>query len=389
MLSGTHKRSALAPLEPPSEEGIFPAAIFRKPRPIVGDTRCLCEDIAYACRNDRRTVLVTAANQQIIRLFCSAHVIGEIFEHHAVFSSEAKTPVRSEDFLLRFVTEYMPLLRVVPDDGVPFAWLSPAELKRLATLASTDTDDIPSVNLALAIRGLYLSKDKPALRAVYGAESELAEHAEWLERLRAGGDAAELERFMDSTSRFTYMSGYGVVKGAQRAYDLIGPWSILLGAVGAYGLWQLVGEQSRQSLRSGLGRFVEFCAELMMQQRAHEQHFDAALPSVPTLGELTLHNSTDDVLGRACLYALAREPDGHLSAQELAGKMRRELPCSDARVRAVMREVSSFSQVRPGRWQVGSDYSRALLSMPAQATAGRRAASRGRAQGLAARQVSG
>jgi hypothetical protein len=366
MLIGTHKRNAFAPLEPPSEEGIFPAAIFRKPRPVVGDTRCLCEDIAYACRNDRRTVLVTATNQQIIRLFCSAHVIGEILEHHAVFSSEAKMPVRSEDFLLRFASEYLPLLRVVADDGVPVDWLSPAEQKRLAILAASDTDDIPSVKLALASRGLYLSKDKPALRAVYGAESDLVEHAEWLERLRAGGDAAELERFMDSSGRFTYLSGYGVVKGAQRAYDLMGPWSILAGAVGAYGLWQWLSEQSRQSLRSGLGRFVEFCAELMIQQRAHEQCFDAALPSVPTLGELALHNSANDVLGRACIHALAREPDGHLSAQELAGKVRRQLPCADARVRTIVRDVPCFSQVRPGRWQIGSDYSRRLSTPTGQ-----------------------
>ena len=76
MLRGTRGRSALAPLEWPSEEGVFPAASFlRKPRPVVGDTRCLAEVIAYACRENRRTVLVTAANEQIIRLFCSAHVV--------------------------------------------------------------------------------------------------------------------------------------------------------------------------------------------------------------------------------------------------------------------------------------------------------------------------
>jgi hypothetical protein len=370
MLSGTHGRSALAPLEQPSEEGVFPAASFlRKPRPVVGDTRCLAEDIAYACRENRRTVLLTAANEQIIRLFCSAHVVGEIFKNHAIWSSEAKRPVPSEEFLRRYVTEYLPLMRVVPDDSVPESWLSPSERQRLATLALGNTNDFPSVKLALAIRGLYLSKDKRAMRAVYGAESELIEHAEWLERLRAGGDAAELERFMDSTSRFTYLSGYGICKGAQRVYDTIGPLSILLGAVGVYGAWQWLNDPSRQGLRDGTGRFVEFCAELMMQQRAYEQRFDAALPTVPTLNQLAAHASADDVLGRVCLHALAREPEGHLSAQELAKRVRRELPCADARVRAVAREITLFSEVYRGRWQVGSDYSRALLSMPARATA--------------------
>lgn len=369
MLSGTHGRSALAPLQLPSEEGIFPAAPFlRKPRPIVGDTRCLAEDIAYACRENRRTVLVTAANEQIIRLFCSAHVVREIFKNHAVWSSEAKRPVSSEEFLRRYVTEYLPLMRVVPDDGVPESWLSPSEQRRLATLGLSNTNDFPSVKLALAVRGLYLSKDKRALRAVYGAESELAKHAEWLERLRAGGNAAELERFMDSTSRFTALFGYGIFKGAQRAYDAVGPWSILLGAVGAYGTWQGLNDSSRQSLRDGFGRFVEFCTELMMQQHAYEQQFDAALPAVPGLSQLAAHASGNDVLGRACLHALTRESGGHLSDQELAARVRREFPCADSRVRTIIREGSSFSEVYRGRWQVGSDYSRALLVMPAQVT---------------------
>jgi predicted nucleic acid-binding protein len=222
ILTDTHSRSAVAPLELPSGEGVFPAASFlRKPRPVVGDTRCLAEDIAYACRANRRTVLVTAANEQIIRLFCSAHVVSEIFEHHAVWSSGAKRTVPREEFLQRYVTEYMPLMRVVPDDGVPESWLSLSERQRLATLALSDTDDIPSVKLALAIRGLYLSKDKPALRAVYGKESDLIEHTEWRQRLCAGGDAAELERFMESTSRLTALSGYGLFRGAQRAYDVL------------------------------------------------------------------------------------------------------------------------------------------------------------------------
>lgn len=365
ILRGTHGRSALAPLERPSEGGVFPAASFlRKPRPIVGDTRCLAEDIAYACREDRRTVLVTAANEQIIRLFCSAHVVGEIFKNHTIWSSEAKRPVSSEEFLRRYVTEYLPLMRVVPDDGVPESWLAPSERQRLATLALSDTNDFPSVKLALAVRGLYLSKDKRALRAVYGAASKLAEHAEWLECLRAGGNAAELEQFMDSTSRLTALSGYGIFKGAQRAYDAIGPLSILLGAFGVYGAWRWVDDSSRQSLREGFGRFVEFCVELMMQQRAYELQFDAALPAVPTLSQLAAHVSADAVLGRACLHALARESEGHLSAQELAVRVRRELPCADSRVRAIMREGTSFSEIYRGRWQVGSDYSRALLATP-------------------------
>jgi hypothetical protein len=146
--------------------------------------------------------------------------------------------------------------------------------------------------------------------------------------------------------------------------------SILLGTAGAYGLWRWLSDPSRQGLRDGVGRFAEFCVELMLQQRAYEQLFDAALPEVPTLRQLAAQTHADSVLGRACLHALAREQAGHLSAQELAGSVRREIPCADARVRAIMREVSSFWEVDRGRWQVGSDYSRALLALPAQATVG-------------------
>lgn len=85
-----------------------------------------------------------------------------------------------------------------------------------------------------------------------------------------------------------------------------------------------------------------------MQQRTYEQKLDAALPAMPTLSQLAAHVSADAVLGRACLSALAREPEGHLSAQELAALVRLALPCADSRVRAIMREGSSFSEVYRG-----------------------------------------
>jgi hypothetical protein len=78
----------------------------------------------------------------------------------------------------------------------------------------------------------------------------------------------------------------------------------------------------------------------MMQQRTYEQKVDAALPAAPTLSQLAAHVSADAVLGRACLHALAHEPEGHLSARELVALVRRELPCVDCRVRAIMRAGS-------------------------------------------------
>jgi hypothetical protein len=56
------------------------------------------------------------------------------------------------------------------------------------------TTDFLPVRLALVLGTFYLSNDSRALRAVYGLDADLREHAKWLEVLEAGGDAGELGR---------------------------------------------------------------------------------------------------------------------------------------------------------------------------------------------------
>jgi hypothetical protein len=106
-----------------------------------------------------------------------------------------------------------------------------------------------------------------------------------------------------------------------------------------------------------MGHLIELFAEVATQQQIRQRHFDAALPPVPTWDELTATNTSDAILGRACIYTLARAPRGHLSAQELAAEIRRELPCSDAKVRDILRSTGCFTEVYRGRWQVGTDRS--------------------------------
>jgi len=116
------------------------------------DAHWLGFDINYACARNQRTALVTAANQQLIRLFCAQHVASEIVEHVETWSVSASRSVPVADFLRRWYTEYLPVLRVVPDDAIPDAWLTPDEHARIAILAIKDPDDIPSVKLAQNVR---------------------------------------------------------------------------------------------------------------------------------------------------------------------------------------------------------------------------------------------
>jgi predicted nucleic acid-binding protein len=356
LLASSHRSNATAPIEFASDHYVFPPAFLRQPRALVADTRCLGADVGYACRNDQRTTLITAANCQAVRIFCSQHVVDELLEHRSIWSTAAKGKAYVQDkrFLARFDAEYAALLRVVPDDGIPLSWLSPDENARIAVLTAKDEDDVPSVKLALATRSLYFSKDVDALRATYGADSELVEHAEWLERLKAGGDAAECMFLLNGTGVIGYLAGVGVVAGARRTYGALGVAAVPIGAAAVYGAWRWLRHPSRASFRAGLAQFAGFVGEVAEHHQAGQRQFDAALPDAPSWDELRSTNAHDDVVGRACLYYLAREPGGHLSAQELAARIRPNVPCSDGKVRAALRATPCFNEVYRGRWQVGS-----------------------------------
>ena len=205
----------------------------------------------------------------------------------------------------------------------------------------------------LALRALYVSKDKPALKAAYG-DASLVAHEDWLSHLKAGGNAAELMRMLNFAGVLGELSGAGMYNGARRLHDALGPVSFAVLALAAFVGWQWVRDPKRQGFRDGLMKFGEFGLAIGAMQHDGERHFDRALPGTPTWNELASTNERDSVLGRACLYTLAREPQGEMSAQELAGRVAMRLDCTDARVRALLRVTSCFDQVRPGRWQVGA-----------------------------------
>lgn len=353
MLTAMHGRASAVALEAPSADGVFPPAGIVQPRPLVGDTRFLGGDVGYACRKGQRTTLITATNAQVFRLFCAQHVVDEVVEHHGLWSDHERTTVTSAQFMERWRQEHERMIRVIPDNGIPWEWFSPAERDRLGQLKIDDVDDIPSVKLALATRGLYLSKDKDALRAAYGAAADLIDHEEWLIRIRTGSDAAELMRMLHGSGTLTLAAGHGAFRGAQWIYDRLGDVSILLGAGAALLIWEWLRQPPRASLRAGATKMIELVATVGLEQREREAQYMRALPVVPAWTDLLETNDPDAVLGRACLYYLAREPYGHTSATELAAKIRQQFPCSDGRVRLLLRATPCFTEVGRGRWQVG------------------------------------
>lgn len=353
MLSAMHGQASATPLKGPSGDGVFPAAAIVEPRPLVGDTRFLGGDVGYACRKGQRTTLVATTNSQVFRLFCAQHVVDEVVEHHGLWSGHERTTVTPAQFLERWHDEYRCVIRVVPDDGIPLEWFSPVEQERLAQLETDDPDDIPSVKLALATRGLYLSKDHDALRAAYGATADLIDHEEWLAHIRAGSDSAELMRMLRGGGTLTFAAGHGALSGARWIYDRVGDMSILLGAGAALLIWQWLRQPSRASLREGVTKMFELVMTIGLEQREREEHYARALPPVPTWACLLETNDLDAVLGRACVYYLARDWYGHMSASELAAKIRPQIPCSDGRVRGLLRATPCFTEVDCGRWQCG------------------------------------
>lgn len=354
VLVTTHRRSADDPLRLPSEDGLFPAAILTEPLCVVPDAHWLGFDVNYACVHNRRTTLVSAANRQLIRLFCAKHVVDEVVEHVTIWSADARRSVNVEDFLRRWHCEYVPMLRIVPDDAIPMRWLSPEEQERISELAVVDEDDIPSVKLALATHALYLSKDGPALAAIYGADAEVGEREKWLEHLQAGSDAGELARFIHGAGAFSYMTSYGAIKLGKKAYDAVGPAAVLVGAGLMYWLWDWLKHPARRTLRAALGDIATSVAEMELQRDDRQRQFDGVLPQIPTWAALAASNASHDIVGRAALYALARTPHGHASARELTGTLRGRVHCDETSIRTVLRSTPCFVEMNRGRWQVGS-----------------------------------
>jgi len=352
-LQHSYAQNAEAAIRRPDGCGAFPSASLHsilggESLLVVPDTNVLLRDIAYSCLKGR-TVLITAANSGAVRLFCAEHVIVEVLEHSKEWAFSEGIP--HETYVSRWNQEYLPLMRTIPAHGISNEILSPAELSRVNALGASK--DIPSVVLSLALGAFYLTEDRGAWRAVYGANANHRERFRWLDTLKAGGKADELgELFLGSL----VLPAVTVQAVAALCGDVIkaAPW-ILAPIAGLLG-W-LAFRTSREtygSIGSGLLQALTLVADVYKPYHEALDQFRRMAPSIPTWNELAQTNGRRSVLARAVMYELARSSNSDMSATELA----RELPDLHVGQRAhlvrdTFRASACFSQPYLGRWQLG------------------------------------
>ena len=359
LLNGIYTSAVSTAIRLPDERGAFPPAQwplhwFAVP-PLVADANVLRNDILYACRHDQRTSLVTATNAGVLRLFCASHVPEEVEEHAAEWAADGGVDLC--DFIRRWRTDYVPLLRCV---SVPYELLTDLEVGWMDALDRVDPDDVPSAALARLLGAFYLSEDRTALCAVYGPGVDTRRNRAWLLAIRSGSDSAQLTGVMSIAFIFPAILGQGIYEAGKKLYS-IHPLALLavlgVGGAGAYAFWKAQPERV-QRIRSGALSFLDFLADVLAQLVNYmsecEATFAVMFPTVPRWEELTATHDGEGVLARHCLHALAREPVGHLSAAEMHEKLPFSITGQEGAVREVFREYDCFEQVGRGRWQVGS-----------------------------------
>jgi predicted nucleic acid-binding protein len=370
MVADRHQISAVEPIRFPGAEGAFPGDVLLRPPPVVVDANVLRNDILRACRTGRRTVLITAANAGLLRLFCAEHVYREVIEHSGDWTAEG--PITRDVFLRRWLFEYLPLIRVVLVGEGHLAWLAPAELARIRRLAEPgqDPDDVPSATLALLLEAFFLSEDRKPLRAVYGDAYLAGRHREWVNILKAGGDAGELEKTLILAINLTGLAAHGIAGGAGRIAAATSPWVLVAAGLGT-GWWYLSRPAStRQRVASAAGSALTCALGAAVAYQEVQDEFTSASPETPSWASLAASLRPAAVLGRACLHTLARSPGGNCSAVELAA----ELPWlgvaqGEAKVRQVLRDTGPFTEVWRGRWQAGQAAPALLRYLSTAATA--------------------
>jgi predicted nucleic acid-binding protein len=353
VVADMHKYSAVTPIRLPGPQGAFPADILLRPPPVVLDANVLRNDIRHACRKGQRTVLVSAANAGFIRLFCAEHVYREVIEHSGDWT--ATGPVTRDAFLSRWLLEYLPLIRIVPIGDEQTGWLGQAELERVRHLARSDQDpdDVPSAVLSLLLGAFFLSEDGKPLRAVYG-DADLVGHRDWVNVLKAGGDAGQLGKTITLAANLTALAAHGLASGARRIAAATSPWVLVAAAFVAAGWYLNRPASTRQQVNSAAKSVVTGVLGAALAYQEVQDRFTSAAPSTPDWASLAAELPPAAVLGRACLHTLARSPGCDRSAAELT----RELPYlgiaqGEAKVRQLLRGAGPFTEVWRGRWQAG------------------------------------
>lgn len=355
LLVEAHKQSAAEPIEGPDSGGVFPSPPIDRlpgfdhgPLAVVPDTNLLRGDIGRVAQKGGRTVLVNAANAGAIRLFCPAHVVAEVHEHAETFSEQMRISVA--DYYRVWNRDYLPLMRVI--DGVPEGMLTAEEEQRVAELMVRDPDDVPAVQLVLALGGFFLSNDRPALRAVYGPDLDFSRHQTWVDALKAGGDAHELGKVLRLGALLVQLVGTESAAVGRKMTE--SPLATLVAAGAGLALFVRLSPAKRKELRPRLGRAGR--AVLTVFERYQNAINEMQALSAPNPGQvLALSVSQRGQLARACLVASAHAPASTYAAAELSRLLPFTLavPHGETKVRELLRSERCFVEVSRGRFQLG------------------------------------
>lgn len=362
LLCTWHQEAAGKPIAHADAAGEFPQAAVARPPSIVLDANVLHDDILYACRRGGRTTLITAANQQAVRLYCAEHVVEEVEEHALEWCREKGEGVST--FLATWSTTYLPLIRVVTNP--PEDLLLPDEADRVAKLKSPiggDPDDVPSAVLATLLGAVYLTRDSRPAKAAYGMGRDPDELKQWLDILRAGGDAGqlgvafEMSLLVVGTPIMGIASAYGALT---KSLPVLARILIAVGLLGlaAWGVSKL--DDDTRDVLVELGSAIASFAGAMMGERAGALRLiENAAVVVPPPDAEVANLSRRRLVARRLIRELARSRAGCLTVASLAAEIRADgLLVSENTVRSVLRTYACFDEVYREWWQVGHDVSR-------------------------------
>ena len=352
-LRAGHLAYARDPIVGVGDDGAFPApALLGHPGPpLVVDANWLRNDLLYACLHQQQTVMLTAANHGLVRLYCAPHVLDEVDEHHAEWAG-TKSLTAAEVFEA-WRRDYLPLLRrVTPPTGL----LTAPEQARIDLLERRDADDVPSATLALLLQAAFISTDRHATRAVYGPEAAVRRQNELLQLMSAVGDTVQLRELGTVTTLLPTASGLALLRGAASAAKAAPTATLLAAAVLSVGLTKFVPEERWRGLRWAVGRGIELGAAAVTVHRDWQKSLTAATPNEPHWEELFSRVSVDLALARALMRTLAHGPSNQMTVTDLVAALPPfPVAQSERLARHALRShrPAVFREVRRGHWQLG------------------------------------
>jgi predicted nucleic acid-binding protein len=354
-IASMHRAGAGQVMPLPDPAGAFPATLLPLVWPLVLDTHTLGNDLARSARSGR-TILVSGAIGGALRLYCPRHVVREIYEYMTLWAQRAGRPL--DDVAQLWVREYLPILRVV---DVPNGLLYPDEAARVRVLATSghphgDPDDVPTAQLGLLLDAPVLSKDKNLLRAVYGDQHDIVAHGEWLDTLRAGGDAGPLGEFLMAGYMLTAGIGIGSYRLIARTVKVFG-WALTVtfAGLGTLGVRFLATPETKAKVMTGVKTVTaegwELLQTVLLSLGEAQTQVEAMAPKSAPFRDGYV---AEDVLTRVCIHNVARARSGHVSAERLNQELHLPgVPHGEATIRKVLRGEPAFVQVYKGRFQLG------------------------------------